>query len=65
MLIVATVGVLAIVVIYPILILVINSFVVSRPWEVPRYGLDAWRFALLDRGMLAAMWNTIQLAVVH
>jgi iron(III) transport system permease protein len=64
-LIVATVCVLAFVVVYPIVVLVINSFVISRPWEVPRYGFEAWRFALLDRGMLAAMWNTIQLAVVH
>ncbi len=65
LLIVATVALLSFVVIYPIVILVINSFVISRPWEVPRYGLTAWQFALMDRGMLAALWNTVLLAAVH
>jgi iron(III) transport system permease protein len=64
-LIVATVGLLSFVVIYPILMLIINSFVITRPWQPPEYGLNAWRFALLDRGMLLAMWNTVQLAAVH
>lgn len=64
-LILATVALLSFVVLYPILILIINSFVITRPWEVPRYGLNAWRFALMDPGMLAAMWNTVQLGAVH
>ncbi|MPZ15672.1 MAG: ABC transporter permease subunit [Chloroflexi bacterium] len=64
-LILATVGLLSFVIVYPILILIINSFVITRPWEPPQYGLNAWRFALLDQSMLAAMWNTVQLAAVH
>src|SRR4051794_27269954 len=64
-LVVATVALLSFVVIYPILILVFNSFVITRPWEPARYGLDSWRFALMDRGMLTAMWNTVLLAAVH
>jgi iron(III) transport system permease protein len=59
------VALLSFVVLYPILILIINSFVITRPWEPPQYGLRAWQFALMDRGMLAAMWNTVQLAAVH
>lgn len=64
-LVVATVALLSFVVLYPILILVINSFVITRPWEPPQYGLRAWQFAVTDRGMLAAMWNTVQLGAVH
>jgi iron(III) transport system permease protein len=64
-LIVATVALLSLVVIFPIMMLIVNSFVITRPWEPPQYGLNAWRFALLDRGMLLAMWNTVQLAAVH
>ncbi|HZT07227.1 MAG TPA: iron ABC transporter permease [Chloroflexota bacterium] len=64
-LIAGTVTVLSFVVIYPIVLLLINSFVLSRPWQTPQYGLDAWRFALLDRSMIEAMRNTLLLALVH
>jgi ABC-type Fe3+ transport system permease subunit len=64
-LVVGTVALLSFVVLYPILVLIINSFVITRPWEPAQYGLRSWQFALLDRGMLAAMWNTVQLAAVH
>ncbi len=65
LLIVFTVGLLSFVVLYPIIILLINSFVITRPFEPPQYGLKSWQYAVSDRGMLLAMWNTVQLAFVH
>ncbi len=64
-LIVFTVGLLSFAVLYPIIILLINSFVITRPFEPPQYGLKSWQYAVSDRGMLLAMWNTVQLAFVH
>ena len=46
-------------VIYPIVLLFINSFVTTNPPLPAEYGLDSWRFALSDRGMLVALWNSI------
>ena len=46
-------------VIYPIVLLFINSFVTTNPPLPAEYGLDSWRFALSDRGMLIALWNSI------
>ena len=46
-------------VIYPIVLLFINSFVTTNPPLPAEYGLDSWRFALSDRGMLIALWNSV------
>ncbi|MDE2835995.1 MAG: iron ABC transporter permease [Chloroflexota bacterium] len=46
-------------VIYPIVLLFINSFVTTNPPLPAEYGLDSWRFALSDRGMLIALWNSM------
>ena len=60
----ATILTLAVVVLYPIILLLVNTFVVSKPAEPTEYGLSAWQFALSDKGMLLALWNTVRVAVV-
>ena len=60
-----TVGILSFTVLLPIVLLAINSFTTTRPFEPTVYGLDAWRYALSDHGMLVSIWNTIRLAVTH
>lgn len=64
-LIVATVALLSFVVLLPIILLLINSFLITRPFEPAEYGLDAWRFALSDPSTLSSIWNTVRLAVTH
>ena len=64
-LILVTVGILSFTVLLPIVLLAINSFTTTRPFEPTEYGLDAWRYALSDHGMLVSIWNTIRLAVTH
>lgn len=60
-----TLLVLAFAVLYPVLILLINSFVISKPHESTQYGLAAWRFALTDLGMLKSLGNTVLVAVAR
>jgi iron(III) transport system permease protein len=48
-------------VLYPILLIVFNSFQVARPGAVAQYSLEGWRVALSDRGMLRAVYNTFSL----
>jgi iron(III) transport system permease protein len=59
-------GLLAFVILYPLVLLLINSFLVSRPHHHPTvYGLAAWRFALSDPGMLKALWNTVRVVLAR
>lgn len=44
-------------VLYPILLIVLNSFQVARPGSAPLYGLQGWRIALSDPGMRQAVYN--------
>ena len=55
---VCVLAIVAIVVIYPFLLLLINSFATNRPGEPSEYGLEWWRFALSDKSMLTSLWNT-------
>ncbi|MPZ15587.1 MAG: ABC transporter permease subunit [Chloroflexi bacterium] len=57
--------VLGFAVLYPIALLLINSFVVSRPLEETQYGLAGWHYALNDPGILQSLWNTIAVMVVQ
>jgi iron(III) transport system permease protein len=60
-----TVAILGFSVIYPVILLLINSFIITQPWEPAEYGLEAWRFAIFDDSMGTAIWNSIRLALVH
>ena len=51
-------------VLYPFILLLINSFTVTRFYEPARYGFAAWEFALSDPGMLKALLHTFYLMVV-
>jgi len=48
-------------VLYPILLIVLNSFQVARPGAAAEYSLEGWRIALSDAGMLRAVYNTFSL----
>jgi iron(III) transport system permease protein len=49
--------------IYPILLLLINSFNVAPSWfsGSPEWGLDHWRTALGQRSILTSLWNSIMI----
>jgi iron(III) transport system permease protein len=58
-------GVVAFLVLTPLFLLLLNSFQLARPGEVPVYGFNGWRRAFSDRSILEALWNTVSLAVVR
>jgi iron(III) transport system permease protein len=49
--------------IYPVLLLLINSFNVAPSWfsGSPEWGLDHWRTALNQRSILTSLWNSIMI----
>ena len=61
-------GVLAAVaftVVYPIFLVVLQSFQVAAPGEPARWGLDGWRAAFTEPGLRAALVNTLTVTVVR
>jgi iron(III) transport system permease protein len=54
-------GVVALLVLCPLLLLLAMSFQVSVPGEPVRYGFDAWATAWSMPGIRTALWNTAQM----
>jgi iron(III) transport system permease protein len=50
-------------VLYPILLIVVNSFQISKPGAPPLYGLAGWRAVFSEPGMRGALYNTFALLV--
>lgn len=51
----------ALLVLYPIALILVQSFEVSQFGEASSYSAEPWRKALTDTGLLTAIWNTIKL----
>ncbi len=58
------IGSLGFYIVYPLVLILINSFNVATIAEPPVYGLQAWRDAFGDDGVWESLWNTIRVAVV-
>ncbi|HEY6199448.1 MAG TPA: iron ABC transporter permease [Candidatus Binatia bacterium] len=52
-------------VLYPIVLIVVNSFQVAKPGMPPLYGLDGWRGVLAEPGLRRAVYNTFSLLIVR
>jgi len=52
-------------VVFPLFLVVLQSFQVAAPGEVARYGLDGWRAALGEPGLRGALWNTFTVTFVR
>lgn len=50
-------------VVYPVALLVLYSFIAGEPGEPMRFGLDAWRYALSEPAMFGTILNTLKLLV--
>jgi iron(III) transport system permease protein len=57
--------VVAFLVLTPLFLLLVGSFQLARPGEVPVWGLAGWKRAFSDPSILQALWNTVSLAVVR
>jgi iron(III) transport system permease protein len=55
----------ALCVVFPIVLVVLQSFQVAAPGQPAAYGLDGWRAALGEPGLRAALANTFKVTVVR
>ena len=58
-------GFVLLVVLYPLTVILIDSFQEGGPARVTGYSLKAWRLALSDRGIATAVWNTVALTIAR
>ncbi|MGH7848333.1 MAG: ABC transporter permease [Candidatus Binatia bacterium] len=58
-------GILAFVVLYPLVLLLISSFQLEVPGREPRFGLEGWGMALSEPAIGRAIWNTISLTIAR
>jgi iron(III) transport system permease protein len=52
-------------ILYPLALILINSFNVATIADPPAYGLGAWREAFSDPGIWKSLWNTVKVAFVR
>ena len=57
------IGVMGFYVIYPLVLILINSFNTATIAEPPVYGLQAWRDAFSESGIWRSLWNSIRVGV--
>ena len=51
-------------VLYPLALILINSFNVATIAEPPVYGLKAWREAFTEYGIWRSLWNSVKIGIV-
>jgi iron(III) transport system permease protein len=61
----AVLAVVAFCVVFPVLLVVLQSFQVAAPGQAARYGLDGWRAAFTEPGLRAALVNTLTVTFVR
>lgn len=52
-------------VVYPLLLVVLESFQVAPPGQPAQYGLDGWRAAFAEPLLRAALFNTLKVTVAR
>src|ERR687897_2001104 len=58
------IGVMGFYVLYPLVLILINSFNVATIAEPPAYGLQAWKDAFSEPGIVRSLWNSVKIALV-
>jgi iron(III) transport system permease protein len=53
------IGVMGFIVVYPLVLILINSFNTATIAEPPMYGLKAWREAFSEYGIWRSLWNSV------
>ncbi len=57
------IGAMGFYVIYPLILILINSFNTATIAEPPVYGLQAWRDAFSEPGIWRSLWNSVRVGV--
>jgi len=59
------IGFMGFYILYPLLLILINSFNVATIADPPEYGFGAWGEAFSEYGVKEALWNTIKVTVIR
>src|ERR1041384_5216231 len=57
------IGAMGFYVLYPLILILINSFNTATIAEPPVYGLQAWRDAFSEPGIWRSLWNSVRVGV--
>jgi iron(III) transport system permease protein len=57
-------GAMGFYVLYPLALILVNSFNVATIAEPPAYGLQAWQIAFSEPGIVRSLWNSVKIAIV-
>src|ERR687888_623394 len=58
------IGFMGFYVLYPLVLILVNSFNVATIAEPPVYGLQAWRDAFREPGIWRSLWNSVKIGIV-
>jgi iron(III) transport system permease protein len=58
------IGVMGFYVVYPLILILINSFNTATIAEEPVYGLKAWQEAFSEAGIWRSLWNSVRIGIV-
>jgi iron(III) transport system permease protein len=58
------IGAMGFYVLYPLALIIINSFNTATIAEPPAYGFQAWRDAFREPGIWRSLWNSVKIGVV-
>ena len=57
------IGAMGFYVVYPLVLILLNSFNIATIAEPPAYGLKAWQEAFNEPGIWRALWNSVRIAI--
>jgi iron(III) transport system permease protein len=60
----ALLAIMGFIVLYPLVLILINSFNTATIAEPPVYGLKAWREAFSEYGIWRSLWNSVKIGIV-
>jgi iron(III) transport system permease protein len=60
----ALIGMMGFIVLYPLVLILINSFNTATIAEPPVYGLKSWRDAFSEYGIWRSLWNSVKIGIV-
>lgn len=58
-------GLVVVMVLYPVVLILTQSFQTARPGQAAPYSFEAWQMALSNPSLLLSLWNTFTLTVVR
>ncbi|HZD41212.1 MAG TPA: iron ABC transporter permease, partial [Terriglobales bacterium] len=58
------IGFMGFYVLYPLVLIIINSFNTATIAEPPVYGLDSWREAFSEPGIWRSLWHSVKIGIV-